>query len=262
MVCKICAGESVYLFDKKVLSKYDVKYFRCTRCEFIQTEKVFWFDEAYNNIITSLDLGLINRNLHIYPIVGAIISKFFDDKGSFLDYGGGYGLLVRIMRDEGFDFYRQDKFCKNIFATDFDIEDVSKQRKFELITAFELFEHFNDPLHELRTMLEYGDSVFFSTELQPGKNLLTSWEYLTPETGQHISLYSHRTLQEIAKIIDVNLYSNQKTLHLLTPRKISNGTFQLLVRRKGAMLYNALFSNRDSFLQKDYNAAKVKLDRR
>jgi hypothetical protein len=41
---------------------------------------------------------------------------FIKKNGTFVDIGGGYGLLTRLMRDRGFDFYWKDPHCENIFA--------------------------------------------------------------------------------------------------------------------------------------------------
>ena len=62
MNCKICDNNTNPIFKTKVLNKYDVEYFKCTQCSFIQTEKPYWLDESYSNAITQLDIGLANRN--------------------------------------------------------------------------------------------------------------------------------------------------------------------------------------------------------
>jgi len=33
-----------------------------------------------------------------------LMQQYFDADGAFLDYGGGYGLVVRLMRARRFDF--------------------------------------------------------------------------------------------------------------------------------------------------------------
>ncbi len=49
-------------------------------------------------------------------------------------------MFVRLMRDNGFDFYRSDRQCENLFAKGFEASlDVSPS--YELLTAFEVFEH-------------------------------------------------------------------------------------------------------------------------
>jgi 2-polyprenyl-3-methyl-5-hydroxy-6-metoxy-1,4-benzoquinol methylase len=260
ITCKICSCSSDLLFTKKVLNKYDVKYYQCSNCKFIQTEQAHWLNEAYENIITSLDIGLVGRNIYVSTVTAALLHNFFNTRGKYLDYGGGYGMLVRLMRDKGYDFYRQDKFCENLFSKNFDIEDISHNGDFELVTAFELFEHLINPLGEIESMLGYSNSIFFSTELQPERNNINTWEYLALETGQHIALYHKNTLKEIARKFNLNLYSNGRNLHLLTVKKINSFTYALLTKRKIAFLYNTLFSHQDSYLLKDYNSVKKKLN--
>ncbi|MFD1000674.1 class I SAM-dependent methyltransferase [Ohtaekwangia kribbensis] len=260
MKCNICQSESDRLFVKKVLNKYDVSYFKCNSCGFIQTEKAYWIKEAYENIITSLDIGLVYRNLYLSTVSQAILTKFFNDKSKFLDYGGGYGLFVRLMRDRGFDFYRQDKYCENTFAKNFDITDLPGETKFEVITTFEVFEHLEDPISEIQKILNYGDSILFSTELQSSTMRVSEWEYLAPETGQHIALYSFETLKRIAEIFNLNVYSNFNNIHLLTPKRLNQNIFRLLAKSKIASLYNVLYARQPSLLQQDYNFIKQKLN--
>ena len=61
MKCKICDGAVRHLFAKKVLHKYDVAYFQCLHCRFIQTEQPYWLGEAYEKAIARLDIGLVWR---------------------------------------------------------------------------------------------------------------------------------------------------------------------------------------------------------
>ena len=93
------------------------------------------------------------------PIVLTLVRTFFPERGArFLDYGGGYGLFVRMMRDRGFDFYRQDIHCENILADQFDLMDLPAGSKFAMLTAIEVFEHLQDPVAELGYMLQLSDT--------------------------------------------------------------------------------------------------------
>lgn len=218
MICKICSSHCSPLFKTKVLNKYHVEYYKCSECEFIQTEDAYWLAEAYSSAITKLDIGLIYRNQHFSDLLPKVISDNFDENSKFIDYGGGYGMFVRIMRDKGFNFYRQDIYCDNLFAEFFDVSDLkSEEQSFEMLTAFEVFEHLDNPLTEISKMLRYSDSILFSTELQPIEiRKVDDWWYFVPETGQHISLYHSKSLEKIAKHFQMNIYSNGSTLHLLT----------------------------------------------
>ncbi|WP_446011678.1 class I SAM-dependent methyltransferase [Candidatus Electrothrix sp.] len=215
------------LFRTKVLNKYTISYYKCNNCKFINTEEPFWLEEAYGDAIASLDIGLVSRNRKLEPIVTDIIYRYFNKNGIFLDYAGGYGLFVRIMRDNGFDFFRHDVFCQNLFAQFFDIENFMQDSKFELITAFEFLEHCKDPLSEMTRLLSMSDSVLFSTSLHK-KNItsVNDWWYFVPETGQHISFFSIETLENMARSLAVQFYTNGHDLHLFTRQKYYNFCFQ------------------------------------
>ena len=100
--CKICNGALEKIFDKVVLNKYTADYLRCSHCHFVQTSEPIWIKEAYSSAITSLDIGLISRNLYLRETIRTIIDSFFPDSKLMLDYGGGYGMFVRLMRDLGY----------------------------------------------------------------------------------------------------------------------------------------------------------------
>ena len=61
--CKICSAETTFIFNGKILNKYNINYFRCPNCDFIQTENPYWLEEAYGSAISSLDIGLVGRNI-------------------------------------------------------------------------------------------------------------------------------------------------------------------------------------------------------
>jgi len=257
--CKICLSSSDQFSVKKVLSKYDVKYYLCANCQFIQTEEPFWLNEAYDNAITKLDIGLVYRNEYLAPLVSTLMKLFFQPGAKFIDYGGGYGLFVRMMRDRGFDFYRQDIYCDNLFAKHFDISDLPADSKFDMLTAFEVFEHLIDPISEVEKMLSYSDTILFTTELQPlDANLLNNWWYFTPETGQHISLYSLQSLSKIAEHFNLHLLSHNN-LHLLSKTKRNSFLYRMVFRR-GFQKATSLFKKRRSFLSSDFNKVKSTID--
>ena len=259
--CKICNSNSEEIFVAKVLGKHNVKYYKCSNCSFIQTESPHWLEEAYSEAIAETDVGLVSRNVEYRPILYNTIHKFFDPKKSFIDYGGGYGIFVRMMRDLGLDFYRYDTYCENIFCKGFDIEDSGKN-KFELLTAFEVFEHLVEPVKEVEKMLALSENILLTTQLQPDEIIHPNdWWYFTFETGQHVSLFSKESLQILADRYGLKLISNGNNLHLLTKQSINNSYFKWITKSRISKVFflkSRLFSKK-SLLQNDYQKVKERL---
>jgi hypothetical protein len=223
MQSKITGRETTLLFTSKILNKYNIKYYRCNDTGFIQTEEPYWLEEAYSSAITKLDVGLLYRNLSLCESVGKILIKDFDHRATFLDYAGGYGVFTRLMRDKGFNFYNTDKFCQNIFAEYFDLSDIAPGTVFELVTAFEVFEHLVNPIDEIKEMLNFANNLLFSTELQPHElSSIDDWWYFARETGQHIAFYNEASLQAIASQLGYNFYTDGKFLHLFSRKKFDH----------------------------------------
>jgi hypothetical protein len=254
MECKICSSKTSLFGSAVLLNKHRIQYFRCNSCGFLQTEEPYWFQESYSEVIARTDVGLVSRNLMFSQVTQTLISVFFDSNGKFLDYGGGYGLLVRLMRDQGFDFYWHDKWCDNLFARAFEASNAGTET-FELLTAFEVFEHLSHPLGELTEMLRFSKNVLFSTELLPvHAPPLGKWPYYCLEHGQHVSFYTVSSLSALAKRLDVDLYSNGSSLHLFTKKKISPFFFRLFSLYPMARVLSC-FQWRKSLLKRDYEEA-------
>ena len=217
MNCKICGQDNKKIFNAKILNKYDIEYFHCDNCGFLQTEEPYWLEEAYSESINVSDTGYMQRNIILSKKLTILLSLLFDKNEKFLDYAGGYGVFVRLMRDIGFDFYWQDKFSNNLLARGFEYQNEAIQA----ITTFESFEHFDKPIEEIENMLLLSKNIIFSTSLLPNPiPKPEEWWYYGLEHGQHISFYSEKTMQFIARKYNLN-YDSVGDLHLFTEKKIS-----------------------------------------
>ncbi|WP_417428479.1 class I SAM-dependent methyltransferase [Halpernia sp.] len=268
MKCKICKENSSKIFEKIVLLKYPSAYYQCTNCGFVQTDEPIWLEEAYGNAITSLDIGILNRNDFLKDEISKIIDCCFPEAKLFLDFAGGYGLFVRSMRDKGFNFYRQDIYCENLFAVNFDIEDIP-QRKFDIVTAFEVFEHLENPLQEIENILKFSNHLIFSTDLVPQKTSdIENWVYIAQETGQHIAFYTEKSLIIIAEKFGKNYY-HANNVHVFTTKTFSKSQINYAFKRKrehqllfgSIKLKNKKFRiKRESYQEKDYHFIKKNLN--
>jgi len=230
MNCACCQHLMVPWTRQRVLHKYDVDYFRCPSCGYRCTERPYWLEEAYAQAITTSDVGLVQRNLTAATITSAVIRAGFDRRARFLDEGGGYGLFVRLMRDRGFDFWRSDPYCPNLFAAGFEAE---PEARFPLLTIFEVFEHWVDPAAEIRRLRTRAEAVLLSTQLVPeGLEDPTAWPYFGAEHGQHVSFYTASALRALAAPQGWVATPGPRGFHLLTPAPVSACT-RLALRPQG-----------------------------
>jgi 2-polyprenyl-3-methyl-5-hydroxy-6-metoxy-1,4-benzoquinol methylase len=250
MICRICNSNTKHAFTEKVLNKYDVKYFKCDNCRYLFTEEPYWLNEAYLKSINISDTGLINRNVEFSKILSVLIYFNFDKDAKFLDYAGGYGVFTRLMRDVGFDFYWQDTYTQNLFAQGCDYHSEMKI-KFELLTAFEVFEHFINPKEELSKMLQLSNTIVFSTELLSSEIPdPKSWWYYGFNHGQHIGFYSQKTLTELAQFFRLNYYSISN-VHFFTKHRISS--LKLFLNKfRNYGLYKIVKRNMTSRINSDF----------
>jgi len=218
MNCKICGEAASLAFISKVLNKYDVKYFKCRGCGFLFTEEPFWLSEAYKNPINIYDTGIMTRNIYFSKIVSTFIYFCLDKDAKFLDYAGGYGIFTRLMRDIGFDYYWYDDFTQNLLARGFEMQ--TEHGMYELLTAFEVFEHLVNPKVEVEKMLSKSDNILLSTIILSEAIPQTNWWYYGFGHGQHISFYSENTLQTLASHFGMHFYPFNN-LFLMTKRKFN-----------------------------------------
>jgi SAM-dependent methyltransferase len=128
-----------------------------------------------------------------------------------LDYGAGSGLLARLLAASDLDAHAEDPFTGAALAADVP--------PFDVVCAFEVVEHSNDPIATLRAMqsrLKPGGLMVLSTLLQPPNigEIGLHWWYAMPRNG-HISLFSAPSLQLALKTIGVQrMQSVSEGLHL------------------------------------------------
>lgn len=196
LVCRLCGAEAPPLFEKTLLGRLRAGYFQCGTCGLTQTEEPSWLEEAYASPIAAADTGILARNLGARKLVASFLHLMGVRDGVGLDYAGGYGIFVRLMRDAGFSFYWSDPYATNLFARGF--EWGPERGAPRVVTAFEVMEHWVRPLAEFRTVAALGPEwIITSTELHPGSSPSPDWHYLVPESGQHVAFYRPDTLARL-----------------------------------------------------------------
>jgi hypothetical protein len=238
-LCPISKTPMKEVFEETVLSKYDIKYFYSEMSGILQTETPYWLDEAYQDAIADTDTGLVSRNIINTIRLSPILRRLFKPTAKFLDVGGGYGMLARLMRDVGFNFYTSDKHCKNIFAKTFE---PGKKFQADAIVAFEVFEHIDNPQEFLREKFQEFSckTIIFSTLTFNGSIPDKDWWYYAFSTGQHITFYQPRTLSLLAEGFGCKYHQLSPTLHMITDQKL--GLFSKVLLNRYLILLYGLFS--------------------
>lgn len=214
--CRLCRGEAKKFMSGMILHKYEIDYYDCVKCGYIQTETPFWLKEAYTDAINESDTGIMERNYANSKIVFLLyilyFKKIYGRSFTVLDYAGGYGILVRLLRDLGLNAYWEDKFCQNLLAKGYVLNPGARP---SMVTAFEVLEHFVDPIADLDGLFKISDNILCSTLLiSDSPPNVNEWWYYGVNHGQHIGFFRRATLEYIAQKNGVNLVSDGRSYHL------------------------------------------------
>lgn len=230
--CRIC-GSQASLFDvvdfnkscEEARGKFlprsgaAVYYARCDTCGFCYApEFQKWArDDFRRHIYNERYVEVDPEYLDVRPRANAtLLRNTFREQAPairHLDYGGGGGLLSTLLREGGWTSASYDPFVDTTVSP-------GELGRFNLITAFEVFEHVVDPnalMSDLQALLAPGGMVIFSTDLSDGKIVpgqRLTWWYASPRNG-HVSLFSGASLGMLARNFGFNLCSFSHGLHAL-----------------------------------------------
>src|SRR4051812_33910108 len=99
IACRFCGGIAEFAFHQMLIGKYQVAFFLCGDCGSLESEYPHWLVEAYSDSVLSIDPGAAQRVLDCLGLTNAVMQLFHCR--TTLDYGGGAGLLSRLLRDVG-----------------------------------------------------------------------------------------------------------------------------------------------------------------
>lgn len=185
------------------LSGRPIYYDRCPGCAFVfAPEFGRWSDDdfqqhIYNERYIDIDPDYVSKR----PLANtSFLQQLFGDSRKVLrhlDYGGGSGVLANALAESGWNSTSYDPFPRNE-------QDLGALGKFNLISAFEVFEHVPDVtelMANICALMADECVVIFTTLLSDGHiapNQRLSWWYASPRNG-HISLFSKQSLVLLAE---------------------------------------------------------------
>lgn len=238
MTCPVCSEQMKFAFTAEVLRKYQARYEVCGACGFLRAHEPHWLDEAYSRAIAAADTGLLARNFSLAGKLAGALYWALDERGQgrYLDSAGGYGVLTRLMRDRGFNFFWADKHCENLLAPGYEYR--PELGACRAVTAIEVLEHLTEPLAFVAEALSSAgaQTLLFTTELYAGPppDPLTWW-YYTFGTGQHIGFFQRRTLEVLGSRLGLSLTS-ANGIHVLSRQPASQARLAFATGRVSTRL--------------------------
>lgn len=210
MKCKICNGETRDLLVESNKRLYHI----CKECEFIFLDENYLVTENaektqysfHNN--TKENTGYVE---YLERFIEEAITPYAQDVNDVLDFGCGPGpVLYELLKER---YKRVDKYDPY-----FSPEKVFENKKYDLITSTEVFEHLKKPLEVmefLKDHLKEGGILSLMTGFHNNnQEKFKNWWYIRDQT--HICFYTPKVFQKLADLFDLKfLYTNNKNIVVL-----------------------------------------------
>ena len=247
-VCPLCGREGDVVQRTTVLGCHDAALIRCSNCRTCWFHQPDWLGEAYETTLTSGDIGLISRNTFVLKAVVLYLRMCRPGfREPILDFGAGTGILVRSLRDAGYDARYFDRYGGNHFAKG---HEGTLDERYGLVTAVEVLEHVVELEKTLDGLVSCSTDLLFTTTLiDPDTPAAEAWPYYGLDHGQHIMFLSRSGLEHFARSKGMR-FATSGDLHLITP---SRRRARLFVAAMGihALRVRLRFRSRRSLLWTD-----------
>lgn len=193
MKCSICGTKSKKFNDQQL----DKIYYKCPKCEFIFLDPQFFVQpqaekKQYDNHNNSFDdLGYVKMFEDFLDYFWSDIQK---NTKTALDFGCGPGpVLYELIKRRGSQTDCYDKFYQT--------KKVYENKKYDLITSTEVFEHLENPkevLSLLASHLKPKGTIALMTLFHTNKTEdFLKWWYRRDPT--HISFFTPKCIEFMAK---------------------------------------------------------------
>jgi len=211
-LCKICLGETRSLWDKKK----GMTYYRCLSCGFVSLDDDFIIDknsekkhyEKHNNSFECT--GYVKM---FETFINQAILPYRASINRALDFGCGHTpVLAELLKRENLNVDHYDYY--------FFPKEVYKEKRYDLITSTEVFEHLKEPKKVLKTLVNSLNDkgyIVLMTQFPPSDDEeFLKWWYRRDIT--HISFFTPQSFEVMAdemglkllNVIDNNIVLFQK----------------------------------------------------
>jgi SAM-dependent methyltransferase len=208
LTCKICSSSNLELLDSQD------QYYYCHDCEviFCGSEAIIDPDEEKKRYEGHDNNHQNQGYVRMFKdFIAEVIEPHINlgEINDVLEFGCGPGpVLADLLADRNLnvDLYDPYFFPQKVF----------KDQKYDLITATEVFEHFSDPIKEiklLRSHLKEGAYLAVMTSFHPGPKDFEDWWYKWDPT--HVVFYNQKTFSKIASDFDLEIIDTDQEKYIL-----------------------------------------------
>ena len=157
--CPVCGAEPDQILTYDVLGGRTARLMACGTCAFCFVADPTWLRDSFTSQLNTLDVGSADRSLLVAAFVRGLLGRKRRQRWKVLDFGGGDGLLTRVLRDRGVDARWTDPFCEPAYAVGPPADEIDR---FDLAVMSEVALHLTDPLATFRELLGRADRVLFT----------------------------------------------------------------------------------------------------
>jgi len=207
MFCKICNEKTYDLYD----AQFKITYYRCKACDFIYQDPKSHMPQALEKVEYDRHNNSIEDEAYVnmFKKFQEAFEVYIEGKVT-LEYGSGpEPVFTQVLRRDGYDVTPYDPYYLN--------DKNFKNKKYDLITSTEVFEHFSEPMKEIKlldSLLKCGGVLAIMTQFPKEDDHFLDWWYRRDPT--HISFYSVKSFEYICKAFNYELmYTNNKNYMIL-----------------------------------------------
>lgn len=209
-LCKICSSLTKTIHD----DQYNHNYYHCPNCEFIFLDEDKIIPAEQEKKEYSFHQNSFDNEGYVQMFRDFIFKAISPHKSktkTALDFGSGPGpVLAELLRQEGFQ--------TDIYDKHFSPEKVYLDKKYDLITATEVFEHLENPMETiklLKSLLNKNGILAIMTLFHPNNEAeFKKWWYRRDST--HIAFYTPKTLEIMASLLGMKaLLVDKKNICLM-----------------------------------------------
>ncbi|CAA6805463.1 MAG: Putative methyltransferase associated with DUF414 [uncultured Sulfurovum sp.] len=198
-LCKICQDKTSLIKDLKK----ELLYYRCTSCAFVFLDDLHIIDKVQEKQQYDLHHNGFENEGYVQmfeDFINLAVDPYLLNIKTVLEFGSGPGpVLSKLLEHRGLEVDIYDLYYAPI--------EVYASKKYDLITATEVFEHLAEPLEVLALLVKHTNMngyIILMTKFPPKDDkAFINWWYRRDPT--HISFFTPESFEIMAEKLSLKV---------------------------------------------------------